>query len=76
VFRSTLLVTTSGKTVAGLVVGETGKTVTLLTAEAKRVEVARSEIESRKTQDISAMPAGLVKTRSELRDLLAYLLAQ
>jgi len=76
VFRSTLLVTTSGKTVAGLVVGETGKMVTLLTAEAKRVEISKLEIESRKTQDISAMPAGLVKTRSELRDLLAYLLSQ
>ena len=76
VFRSSVIVTSKGKTVTGLVVGETGQVVTVLTAEAKRVEIPRGEIETRKTQNISAMPAGLVKTPAELRDLIAYLLSQ
>ena len=76
VFRSTVIVTSKGKVVTGLVVGETGQAVTVLTPEAKRVEISKGEIEERKTQNVSAMPAGLVKTPRELRDLLAYLLAQ
>ena len=76
VFCSSLIVTSKGKTVTGLVVGETGQTVTVLTAEAKRIEIPKGEIETRKTQNISAMPAGLVKTSAELRDLIAYLLSQ
>ncbi len=76
VFRSTVIATSKGKVVTGLVVGETGQVVTVLTPEAKRVEIPKGEIEERKTQNVSAMPAGLVKTPEELRDLLAYLLAQ
>ena len=76
VFRSSVIVTGNGKVVTGLVVGETGEGVTVLTPEAKRVEIRRGDIEERKTQNVSAMPAGLVKTPRELRDLLAYLLAQ
>ncbi len=76
VFRSSVIVTGNGKVVTGLVVSETGEGVTVLTPEAKRVEIRRGDIEERKTQNVSAMPAGLVKTPRELRDLLAYLLAQ
>ena len=76
VFRSTVIVTNSGKTVTGLVVGETGQALTVLTSEAKRVEIPRAEIETRKTQNVSSMPPGLVKTPAELRDLIAYLLSQ
>ena len=76
VFRSSVIVTTEGKIVTGLVIGETGESVTVLTPEAKRVEIPRGKIENRKLQNLSAMPAGLVKTPAELRDLLAYLLAQ
>ncbi len=75
VFRSTVIATTGGKVYTGLVVGETGTIVTLLTREAKRVEIKRGEIEDRKLQNVSAMPAGLVKTPRELKDLLAFLLS-
>ncbi|MDP7276711.1 MAG: hypothetical protein QF363_14615, partial [Planctomycetaceae bacterium] len=70
-----VIATTGGKVHTGLVVGETGTIVTLLTREAKRVEIKRGEIEDRKLQNVSAMPAGLVKTPRELKDLLAFLLS-
>ena len=60
VFRSSVIATTRGKVVTGLVVSETGQVVTVLTPEAKRVEIPKGEIETRKTQNISAMSGGLV----------------
>lgn len=76
VFRSTVIATSDGKVHTGLVLGETGTIVTLLTREAKRIEIKKGEIEDRKRQNVSAMPAGLVKTPQELKDLLAFLLAR
>jgi hypothetical protein len=42
--------------------------------DATRKTIATADVELRKVQDISPMPAGLVKTPDELRDLLAFLL--
>ena len=74
VFRATLLVLRNGKTYSGLVVGETAAKIELLLPDATRKTVPVAEIEERKLQNLSPMPAGLVKTPDELRDLLAYLL--
>jgi putative heme-binding domain-containing protein len=73
VFRSTLIVTKQGKTHVGLVIGENAEKLDLLTPEAKRLTLVKSEIEDRKLQDSSPMPAGIVRKRDELRDLLAFL---
>lgn len=75
VFRATLVVTKDGKQTIGLAIGETGEKLELLLPDAKRITIARSEIEESKLQDISPMPAGLVKQPDELRDLLAFLLS-
>ena len=69
-------VTKDGKQTTGLVLGETGEKVELLLPDAKRVTFAKSDIEESKLQDISPMPAGLVKQPDELRDLLAFLLSE
>lgn len=74
VFKSTLVLTNDGKTYTGLVVGETGEKLELLLTDATRKTIPKSEIDERKLQDVSPMPAGLLKKPDELRDILAYLL--
>ncbi|MBM83674.1 MAG: hypothetical protein CMJ78_24205 [Planctomycetaceae bacterium] len=76
VFRSTLVVTDDGDSKSGLLLSETSDAIELLTAEAKRIKIAKSKIEQRKIQEISPMPAGLVRKPDELRDVLAYLVSQ
>ncbi|WLD11950.1 hypothetical protein [Planctellipticum variicoloris] len=75
VFKSTALTTVDGKVLTGLVVMETADKLELLLPDTKRVTLAKSEIEDRKASEVSAMPAGVVKTPEELRDVLAYLLS-
>jgi putative heme-binding domain-containing protein len=74
VFRATLFVLRDGKTISGLVLSETSGKIELLLPDATRKTIATADVELRKVQDISPMPAGLVKTPDELRDLLAFLL--
>ena len=74
-FRATTLTLADGRVPTGLVVGETADALELLLSDATRMTVKKKEIESRKLSDQSPMPAGLVKTPDELKDLLAYLLS-
>ena len=74
VFRATSFVLRDGKTLTGLVLSETSDKIELLCSDATRKTIPRSEVEVRKVQNASPMPAGLVKTPDELRDLLAFLL--
>jgi putative heme-binding domain-containing protein len=74
IFRATGIITTDGRQLTGLVVGETAEKVELLQLDAKRVSIDKSEIEERQLLDQSPMPHGVVKQPDELRDLLAYLL--
>ncbi|HEY4312981.1 MAG TPA: ThuA domain-containing protein [Pirellulales bacterium] len=76
VFRAAQLVTTDGHVETGLVTGETNDRLELLLLNATKKTFAKSDIAERHPSDISAMPAGLVKTPDELRDLLAYLLSE
>ena len=73
-FRATLIVATSGKTYTGLVITETADRLELLQADAKKITFAKTDIETRKLQNLSPMPPGLLKQPNELRDLLAFLL--
>ncbi len=74
VFRATLFVLRDGKTFSGLVLSETSAKIELLLSDATRKTIAAADVEQRKVQNLSPMPAGLVKTPDELRDLLAFLL--
>jgi putative heme-binding domain-containing protein len=76
VFKATLVETKSGKSLTGLVVKETAEVIELLLPDATRQEIPKKDIESRKLLDLSPMPAGIVKTPEELRDILAYLLSE
>jgi putative heme-binding domain-containing protein len=73
-FRRTSIATDDGKILTGLVVSETVDRLELLEQDGTRRSLAQSDIAERSLQDISPMPAGIVKTPSELSALLAYLL--
>ncbi len=74
-FRATSITTKDGKQALGLVVNETAESLELLLPDATRRTIAGSAIEERAASKLSPMPTGLVKTPTELRDLLAYLLS-
>ncbi len=76
VFRASLIETKKGLSLNGLVVSETNDKIELLLPDATRKTILKSDVESRKMLDTSPMPAGIVKTADELRDLLAYLLSE
>ena len=74
-FRSSTLTLTDGRVLTGLVVSETADGLELLQPDATRKTLVKKDIEERKLSSQSPMPAGLVKTPDELKDLLAYLLS-
>ena len=69
-----MLVVDDGTVQSGLLLGETADDVELLTPEAKRLKISKSRIDERREQQVSPMPAGLVRNADELRDILAFLL--
>ncbi|MGB8853243.1 MAG: c-type cytochrome, partial [Pirellulales bacterium] len=73
-FRGTTVLTDDGRVLSGLVVTETDGEVELLLADATRRTIRKDTIDERSVSPVSPMPAGLVKTPAELRDILAYLL--
>jgi putative heme-binding domain-containing protein len=75
VFKSSVITTTDGKVITGLIVTETADKLEILQPDTKRVTINKSDIDERKLADVSAMPPGVVKTVDELRDVLAYLLS-
>ena len=75
VFKATTIETADGRTLTGLVTAETADKLELLQADATRVSLAKSDVESRKLVELSPMPQGVVKKPEELRDLLAFLLS-
>jgi putative heme-binding domain-containing protein len=75
-FRGTTLALTDGRTLTGLVVNDTEQKLELLLPDASRVTIAKTDVEERSASTVSPMPAGLVKSEQELRDLLAYLFSE
>jgi quinoprotein glucose dehydrogenase len=73
-FESVILARTDGTIVTGVLKSEDDKTVKVMTAEAKLIEVPKTDIEERKRGN-SAMPEDLPKklSRAELRDLVEFL---
>jgi quinoprotein glucose dehydrogenase len=73
-YRTTVIVTDAGKTVAGIVVSEDGTELKLKTPDAKIETIPVASIDER-TSGPSAMPADLAGklTRREFRDLLEWL---
>ena len=67
-------VTTSGRSVIGLLLTETGSSLTLVAAEAKTESILRSDIEELRSTGKSLMPEGLEKDLShqDLADVIEY----
>src|SRR5205085_12156649 len=75
-FTPSVVVTTDGKVLLGIVKEQTSQTVTLQTAQ-KLWELKRPEIDEMKESKISLMPVGLLKDLKdhEVRSLLAYVMS-
>ena len=73
-FESVVVATNDGQIVAGVFKSEDDKTLKLMTAEAKLIEIPKSDIDERKRGE-SAMPADLHKklSHAEIRDLVEFL---
>ena len=74
-YRTTLLITADDKIYQGIVIYEAVDSLLLQTGPAATVRLVNQRIVSRKTTDISLMPAGLLDklTDREIIDLYAYL---
>lgn len=74
-WKTQVVVTSAGTIVTGVVVREVDEQLELLTAQGERVVLARSELEERRAESKSLMPAGQAAqlTAQELADLLAWL---
>ncbi|MDE0829778.1 MAG: PmoA family protein [Vicinamibacterales bacterium] len=75
-YQSELVLTDDGRLYTGLVISEDDNQVTLrVTGEEQDVVIAKAQIESRRTDDLSIMPAGLLDTLAdqEVAELIAYL---
>ncbi len=73
-YESVVVAKNDGQVLAGVFKSEDDKSLRLMTAEAKLIEIAKSDIEERK-RGASAMPEELHKklTPAELRDLVEFL---
>lgn len=72
-FRGTELTFSDDEDASGLVVGETADELELLLLTGTRRTFQKKTITSRRVQQLSPMPEGLVKDSAELHDLLAFL---
>jgi len=73
-YQLTNIVTRNGRLIAGIVVEENDRAVTMQTANEKLV-ISKADIDERQVLPISMMPEGQLEqlTFAELRDLVAYL---
>ena len=74
-FLASVVVTTSGRTVVGLVVDRKGDHLAVADAKGKVARILKADVEIEKVSDKSVMPERLLEQLSpqELRDLFAYL---
>jgi putative heme-binding domain-containing protein len=74
-FTNYLLQTRAGQTLSGILSGETGAAVTLLTPDGKSQSILRADIKVLRSTNTSLMPDNLEAgmTPQDLADLLAYL---
>jgi putative membrane-bound dehydrogenase-like protein len=74
-YEAYVVVTKDGKTLTGLLTGETPTSVTLKQALGKEETILRADIEELVSGKLSLMPQGLEKTmtRQEIADVISYL---
>lgn len=74
-YVSYTLVLVDGRVLTGLITDQTAERLVLKTSQGQRIEIPSDEIEMKRAQNVSIMPANLVETLTEqdLADLLTYL---
>ncbi|HCD00437.1 MAG TPA: dehydrogenase, partial [Planctomycetaceae bacterium] len=74
-FLASVIVTTSGRTVTGLVVDRKGDHLAVADSKGKTIRVPKADIEVERVSDVSVMPERLLEqlTPQQLRDLVSYL---
>jgi putative heme-binding domain-containing protein len=74
-YEPVVLATADGRVVTGIVKAETPEAIEIEDADAKRVKVAKADLDGRKASDVSLMPNGLAEglTPADFADLIAYL---
>jgi putative heme-binding domain-containing protein len=75
VFKATQITTTKGHVFSGLAVADDAQKIELILQDATRKVILKSDVDNRRMLDTSPMPQGVIKTPTELRDILAYLLS-
>ena len=74
-YHATIIMTTAGRVLTGIVKSESSNTITLMDVAGKPITLSVSDIESRRISKVSLMPTGLADgmTPAEFTDLIAYL---
>ena len=74
-YEPVVVATADGRVLTGIVKNETPEVLEIEDADAKRVKVAKADIDERKPSDVSLMPNGLADglSRQDFADLIAYL---
>jgi putative heme-binding domain-containing protein len=74
-YHATIVITTAGRVLTGIVKSESSTAVTLVDVEGKSITLPVSDIELRKISKVSLMPTGFADgmTPAEFTDLIAYL---
>ncbi len=77
-FRVTLIETTDGRSLSGLVVREEGEIVVLVDQAGKEQRIAKTAIAARRVSTLSPMPSnfGDLLTKQQLYQLMSFLLSQ
>lgn len=77
-FRVTLLQTSGGQSLSGLVLREEGEVIVLADPQGKEVRVAKSDIAERRLSSLSPMPANVADLIAEkdFYNLIGFLLSQ
>ncbi|MCC7452103.1 MAG: c-type cytochrome [Anaerolineae bacterium] len=74
-YINTMVATTSGRIISGLLAEQDAASLTLLDAQNNRIKFVRDEIEELRESEVSLMPEKLLESLSpqQLRDLFSYL---
>jgi putative heme-binding domain-containing protein len=77
-FRTTVLATTDGRTISGLLLREEGATLILADNQGKEIRVASADIDERTVSPLSPMPGNVAEIvpEADFLDLIAFLISQ
>jgi putative membrane-bound dehydrogenase-like protein len=74
-YEPVVIATSDGRVLTGILKSETGDALEIEDVDAKRIKIAKDDVDDRKKSDISLMPNGLAEglSQQDFADLIAYL---